>query len=139
MSRASKPQSRHHLHLPSSPGERIADLVVGGMGSWRFIILQSIVVTLWIAANLYLLSRPFDAYPFILLNLLFSTQAAYASPLILMAANRQASKDRARDDLEAKEVEELYQINHQQLEILKLLHELHKNDSAKKGNSSWQS
>ena len=59
-----------------------------------------------------------DVYPFILLNLVFSTQAAYASPLILMAANRSASKDRMRDDHEAEEVDQLFQINQQQLLIL---------------------
>ena len=119
-------EKRKHIHLPANLGEHVADAVVGGMGSWRFIIIQTVIVLIWIAANLWLLAHPFDAYPFILLNLLFSTQAAYASPLILMAANRQASKDRVRDDLEAQEVaslfenhQELLQINRTQLEILK--------------------
>lgn len=119
---------RAHIHQHANLGEKIADAVCSVMGSWRFIIIQSVVVLTWIGFNLWLLSRPFDAYPFILLNLLFSTQAAYASPLILMSQNRQASKDRARDDLEAKEVDDLFtnhalllKINQQQLEILQLL------------------
>lgn len=65
--------------------------------------------------------RHWDVYPFILLNLLFSTQAAYAAPIIMMSQNRQAQKDHLRDDHEAAEVEVLFQINRQQLEILHLL------------------
>jgi uncharacterized membrane protein len=75
-------------------GARIADGVTGFLGSWRFLILQTILVAVWLTANAYLLSRPFDPYPFILLNLAFSTQAAYAAPLILLAGNRSAQRDR---------------------------------------------
>src|SRR5258706_750531 len=75
-------------------GQRVADAVATGMGSWRFIIIQSAIVVLWVAGNLWFLSHPFDIYPFILLNLLFSTQAAYAAPVIMMSQNRQAEKDR---------------------------------------------
>ena len=75
-------------------GARIADRVTGFMGSWNFIVIQTVIVLLWIAANIALLSRPFDPYPFILLNLAFSTQAAYAAPLILLAGNRAAIRDR---------------------------------------------
>ena len=64
------------------------------MGSWRFIIVQSVIVALWLIGNIYLLSKPFDPYPFILLNLAFSTQAAYAAPLILLAGNRASIRDR---------------------------------------------
>jgi len=74
--------------------ERIADRVTAFLGSWPFIVIQSVIVALWIAANVWLLSRPFDPFPFILLNLAFSTQAAYAAPLILLAGNRQAQRDR---------------------------------------------
>ena len=74
-------------------GERIADRVTGFLGSWRFIIIQSVIVLIWIVGNVYLLFH-FDPYPFILLNLAFSTQAAYAAPLILLAGNRAAIRDR---------------------------------------------
>lgn len=74
-------------------GARIADAVTGFMGSWRFIALQTVIVLVWIGGNVYLLFN-FDRYPFILLNLAFSTQAAYAAPLILLAGNRQAIRDR---------------------------------------------
>jgi hypothetical protein len=74
-------------------GERVADAVSGFMGSWRFIILQTLIVAAWVAGNVYLLFH-FDPYPFIFLNLAFSTQAAYAAPLILLAGNRGAARDR---------------------------------------------
>ena len=75
-------------------GARVADRVTGYLGSWRFLIVQTIVVSAWLLGNAWLLSRPFDPYPFILLNLAFSTQAAYAAPLILLAGNRAALRDR---------------------------------------------
>jgi uncharacterized membrane protein len=91
------------------------------MGSWRFIIAQSVIVGIWVLINLLAFLGHWDPYPFILLNLLFSTQAAYAAPIIMMSQNRQAQKDRLRDDHEAEEVDLLYRINQQQLEILALL------------------
>jgi uncharacterized membrane protein len=75
-------------------GARIADGVTGFLGSWRFLIIQTVIVGFWIVGNALILSRPFDPYPFILLNLAFSTQAAYAAPLILLAGNRAALRDR---------------------------------------------
>ena len=75
-------------------GARVADRVTGFMGSWRFIVIQSVIVAIWLAANIVLLSKPFDPFPFILLNLAFSTQAAYAAPLILLASNRASVRDR---------------------------------------------
>ncbi len=75
-------------------GARFADAITGFMGSWKFIVVQTIIVTVWLIGNIILLSRPFDPYPFILLNLAFSLQAAYAAPLILLAGNRAAIRDR---------------------------------------------
>ena len=75
-------------------GARIADAVTGFMGSWNFIAIQTVIVLIWIAGNGVLFFFHFDIYPFILLNLAFSTQAAYAAPLILLAGNRQALRDR---------------------------------------------
>jgi uncharacterized membrane protein len=75
-------------------GARVADRVTGFMGSWSFIVIQTAVVVAWLSANIVLLSRPFDPFPFILLNLAFSTQAAYAAPLILLASNRASQRDR---------------------------------------------
>ena len=95
-------------------GARFADAITGFMGSWKFIVVQTIIVTVWLIANIILLTRPFDAYPFILLNLAFSLQAAYAAPLILLAGNRAAIRDRmtlehaaTEADIEEKQNERL--------------------------------
>lgn len=77
-------------------GQRVADDVAAGMGSWRFIIIQSVLLTFWVILNVTAWIRHWDPYPFILLNLLFSTQAAYAAPLILLSQNRQADTDRIK-------------------------------------------
>ena len=85
----------HQKHEESrSFGDRIADSVANGMGSWRFIIMQTILVVLWMVLNIIGIISHWDPYPFILLNLLFSTQAAYAAPIIMMAQNRQNDRDR---------------------------------------------
>jgi uncharacterized membrane protein len=108
-------------------GSRIADVVTGFMGSWKFIIIQTVIVAIWVLGNLYLLFH-FDPYPFIFLNLAFSTQAAYAAPLILLASNRAAVRDRmtlehAADeaDIEEKQNERLLRGN---TEILKKVESL---------------
>ena len=113
-------------------GARIADGVTGFMGSWRFIIVQTAIVTLWLIGNIALLTGPsrFDPYPFILLNLAFSTQAAYAAPLILLAGNRSALRDRmtlehaaAEADLEEGQNRELLDGNTKILERVEALEE----------------
>lgn len=118
---ADYPHSRKHIHLPADVGARLADRVASGMGSWAFIIAQTVIVAGWLALNLVAWMRHWDPYPFILLNLIFSTQAAYAAPIIMQSQNRQASRDRQRDDLEADEVAQLWTLNQEQLEILRLL------------------
>jgi uncharacterized membrane protein len=77
-------------------GSRLADAVAKSMGSWKFIIVQTILVVLWMTLNLIAFTKHWDVYPFILLNLVFSTQAAYAAPIIMMAQNRQNERDRAQ-------------------------------------------
>ena len=116
---------RKMIHVPQNMGEKVADAVCSVMGSWTFIIAQTVIITLWITLNLVAWFYHFDPAPFILLNLIFSTQAAYASPLILMSQNRQASKDRVRDDLESEEVDNIFrnnailmEINKKQIEII---------------------
>jgi uncharacterized membrane protein len=98
-------------------GARVADGVTGFLGSWKFIVIQTVIVTTWIVGNLILLFN-FDPAPFILLNLAFSTQAAYAAPLILLAGNRQALRDRmtlehaaSEADIEDKQNQELLEGN----------------------------
>ena len=103
-----RPPSRHPVNkamYDEAPmGARIADVVTNFMGSWRFIILQTVIVIVWISGNIYLLFH-YDPYPFILLNLAFSTQAAYAAPLILLAGNRSAQRDRLTLEHAAKEAD----------------------------------
>ena len=75
-------------------GQRIADRLATVMGSWAFIIIQSIILAFWITLNVIAYINHWDPYPFILLNLALSFQAAYAAPIIMMSQNRQAAKDR---------------------------------------------
>lgn len=84
------------LTKTSTYGQRLADAVANGMGSWSFIIIQTAFVVLWMGLNYIGFVRHWDPYPFILLNLLFSTQAAYAAPIIMMSQNRQNERDRAQ-------------------------------------------
>ena len=77
-----------------SLGQRIADGVAATMGSWRFIIIQSCILAVWLILNSVAWINHWDNYPFILLNLALSFEAAYAAPIIMMSQNRQASKDR---------------------------------------------
>jgi uncharacterized membrane protein len=74
-------------------GIDLADRIATFIGSWTFIIIQSTILTIWVIINVIGLAH-FDPYPFILLNLFLSFEAAYATPLILMSANRQAERDR---------------------------------------------
>jgi uncharacterized membrane protein len=75
-------------------GQRVADRVAATMGSWTFIIIQSAILVAWIIMNVVAYMRHWDPYPFILLNLALSFQAAYAAPFIMMAQNRQQEIDR---------------------------------------------
>jgi CRP/FNR family cyclic AMP-dependent transcriptional regulator len=75
-------------------GQRVADRVAAFGGSWPFIIIFGTVMFLWMGSNIMLLRKPFDPYPFILLNLALSTVAAIQAPIIMMSQNRQASKDK---------------------------------------------
>lgn len=78
-------------------GQRVADKVALFGGSWRFIIIFAIFLFLWIFTNSYfLINKPFDPFPFILLNLMLSCLAAIQAPVIMMSQNRQEAKDRAR-------------------------------------------
>ena len=96
-------------------GERIADLVAAITGSWTFIVAQTLLLCLWIAINA-LSGKPWDPYPFILLNLALSFQAAYAAPIIMMAQNRQAAIDRRR-------AEQDYDVNLKAEREIELLHQ----------------
>jgi uncharacterized membrane protein len=73
---------------------RLSERIARYLGTGRFLAIQTIVVVVWIALNVFVVALQWDPYPFILLNLAFSTQAAYAAPLILLAQNRQDDRDR---------------------------------------------
>lgn len=129
----------HEKHIETSSfGSRLADAVAKGMGSWKFIILQTILVILWMGINIIGFFNHWDVYPFILLNLLFSTQAAYAAPIIMMSQNRQNERDRlqAQADYQTnidakKEIEDLtLMLNRLEVEkldkIIRMLEEMKK-------------
>ena len=105
----------HEQHKAGcTPGDRLADQLTKVLGSWTFILIQTVMILTWIGVNLLAYFSRWDAYPFILLNLLFSVQSAYAAPIIMMAQNRQGERDRVqasedyRTNLEAKmEIEAL--------------------------------
>lgn len=83
-----------------SLGQRIADGFATMMGSWSFIIIQSILLTIWVILNITAWINQWDPYPFILLNLALSFQAAYAAPIIMMSQNRQSDKDRLAAEID---------------------------------------
>ncbi len=99
------PQPYQHNHPPIRDvnelfdeqlgfGERAADWVANVVGSWTFIIIQSVLLAIWVALNTVAWIRHWDPYPFILMNLVLSLQAAYTAPVIMMSQNRQADRDR---------------------------------------------
>ena len=101
---------------PLTMGQRVADQVAVTMGSWRFIIIQSVVLAIWIALNVAAYVARWDPYPFILLNLLLSFQAAYAAPVIMMIQNRQ-------QDIDRREAAQDYHINVKAELEIELLHQ----------------
>ena len=145
------PESLHHLHFPSfkhapsqvidvnkaaderlTRGDKIADAVASTVGSWRFIIIQSCILLAWLIANSLAWAFKWDPYPFILLNLALSFQAAYSAPFVMMSQNRQADKDRltAQNDYltDCKGEEEIRHIlahlEHQDTLIIKIIERL---------------
>jgi uncharacterized membrane protein len=107
---------------PPTPGQRIADGVAATMGSWPFIIVQTTILAFWILLNVLAWIRHWDPYPFILLNLALSFQAAYAAPFIMMSQNRQQDVDRrkAGDDYKVNIKAELeIELLHQKLDELR--------------------
>jgi uncharacterized membrane protein len=97
-------------------GQKVADWVAGTMGSWKFIIIQTTILFVWIVLNVTAYVQKWDPYPFILLNLALSFQAAYAAPFIMMSQNRQ-------QDIDRKEAEEDHRINIKAELEIELLHQ----------------
>ena len=116
LARARRRRNPKGMPRPPAPlGDRLADAVAATVGSWRFVALQSALLLAWIAANAFL-GAGWDPYPFILLNLLLSFQAAYTAPIIMMAQNRQSDVDRDRAVAD-------YQVNLRAEAEIALLHE----------------
>jgi uncharacterized membrane protein len=145
------PEHLRHLHFPSfkhapsqvidvnkaadeklTRGDKIADAVASTVGSWRFIIIQSCILLAWLIVNSLAWAFKWDPYPFILLNLALSFQAAYSAPFVMMSQNRQAEKDRltAQNDYltDTKGEEEIRHIlahlEHQDALIIKIIERL---------------
>ena len=117
---------RHHRARPREAvpgfGDRLADSVAAIVGSWPFIIIQSVLLIIWMALNVTAYMRQWDPYPFILLNLVLSFQAAYAAPIIMMSQNRQATIDRneAKHDYDINIKAELeIELLHQKIDMLR--------------------
>ena len=113
---------KKRVETPLTAGQKVADAVAATMGSWRFIIVQTTLLVLWIALNVIGWIRAWDPYPFILLNLALSFQAAYAAPFIMMSQNRQSEIDRGRaiDDYEVNVKAELeIELLHQKMDMLR--------------------
>ena len=103
------------LERPSL-GDRIADAVASTVGSWSFILIQSGLLIAWIIGNSLAGDKAWDPFPFILLNLMLSFQAAYTAPIIMMAQNRQSNIDRKR-------AEQDYEVNLKAELEIELLHQ----------------
>lgn len=129
------PQPFHHAHAPirsvneilaeeSTLGQQAADWTTSIMGSWWFIGVQSLVLIAWVIFNVTAWTRHWDPYPFILMNLVMSLQAAYTAPIIMMSQNRQTMRDRL-------EAHNDYQINQKaEQEIRAILDHLAAQDQA---------
>jgi uncharacterized membrane protein len=113
------------FHDEATLGERVADKAASGIGSWWFLGIQSIFIAIWIALNGFeFFTHKWDIYPFILLNLAFTIQAAFTGPVLLLSGNRQAQKDRLRLEHTAEVAEAAEKAT------LEILEEIEKNTEA---------
>ncbi len=116
------PAAEHLEPPPPTRGQRLADGVASTIGSWRFILIQSTAIVAWMTGNVLAGHGAWDPYPFILLNLLLSFQAAYTAPAIMMSQNRQSELDRrhAETDYEINVKAELeIELLHEKMDLLK--------------------
>ena len=103
---------RSHIHAPTNLPDLATDKLTAFSGSWLFLALHVLWFSAWIGFHV-------EPFPFGLLTMMVSLEAIGLATVVLMSQNRQAAKDRLRDDTEASEVQELYDINKAQLEILR--------------------
>jgi uncharacterized membrane protein len=97
---------RPHFNMDAEAVGRYSEAIARFLGTGRFLLWQTVFVIVWILLNLFAVTFRWDPYPFILLNLAFSTQAAYAAPLILLAQNRQENRDRVSLDEDRRRAEQ---------------------------------
>ena len=109
----------HHGAFGQDAFGRGAEKVARFFGTPQYIVGQTILVALWIAINSIALTRHWDPYPFILLNLAFSTQAAYAAPLILLAQTRQADRDKDRELRVERQRDEMERMDQRRVAAIK--------------------
>jgi uncharacterized membrane protein len=98
-------RTRFGLHYDTESFGNFAESIARTLGTARFLVFQTVIVVIWIFINVTVVVLRWDPYPFILLNLAFSTQAAYAAPLILLAQNRQETRDRSQTDMDRRVAE----------------------------------
>jgi len=113
--RALNPARNIPSYAKASRGQLLADQVTRLLGSWPFLVAQTVILALWVAFNVIAWAQHWDPYPFILLNLALSFQAAYAAPVILMSQNRESQIDRQK-------LEYFYHVNLKSELELELLH-----------------
>jgi uncharacterized membrane protein len=111
--------SEHHGAFGQDRFGRGAEKVARFFGTPQYIVGQSIVVVVWIAVNAVAVASRWDPYPFILLNLAFSTQAAYAAPLILLAQTRQADRDKDHEMLVERQRDEMERMDEERVAAIK--------------------
>jgi uncharacterized membrane protein len=117
--------------------ERSADWVNRGLGSWKFLIAQTTVIVIWVALNTIALIRHWDPYPFLLMNICLSLQAAYAAPLIQLSQNRAQDRDAILQEFLRQETEKEYEQNERILKVLlEMRRELQKDGRKSNGQPS---
>lgn len=93
----------HAKHLENrGTGQRIADWIASVIGSWSFILLQTLLIGIWVGVNIYGFIQQWDPYPFVFLNLMLGVLASYYSPIIMMSQNRQTERDRTQAEEDFK-------------------------------------
>jgi uncharacterized membrane protein len=105
LSRPRRPRRSLGIHYDPDAFGEFSEAIARNLGTARFLVIQTVVVAVWIFINVIVITLRWDPYPFILLNLAFSTQAAYAAPLILLAQNRQELRDRAQTETDRRVAE----------------------------------
>lgn len=117
------PHPRHRppsqMHQEVTTGQRLAENMAQLIGSWPFLIVQSCILFAWVVLNVIAIVKQWDPYPFILLNLALSFQAAYAGPVLLMASNRASEIDRSHAENAYMHVDEVNAKQDEQLDLLR--------------------